>query len=157
MGLDKLFSDDEQKLDQIQPTLADSKPFFPDHISEGECIEWHFWLSEAREESVLEPTDRQKNIEDREESFRQLDEELKREFEQLEKDFRLYGLRKKDYKDDKGLTIPKPFKFLERESKSNIRKRKLEEMINQKRKEEEDALNFRFKANDVPLQVKTPM
>lgn len=115
-----------------------------------------FKISEAREESVIEPTDKE-NIEDREESFRRLDEDLKREFDQLEKDFRMYGLRKKDYKDDKGLTIPKPFKFLEREQKPHIRQRKLEEMVNQKRKEEEDALNFRFKANDVPLQIKTPM
>lgn len=148
-------SEDEEKLDKIHPGLAESKPFMADHIPEGIVFNKFQIVVEAKEDSLFEHEE-QVNLE-HEESFRQLDENLKKEFEQLQNDFQMYGLSKKNYKDEKGLTIPKPFKFLEKEHKPKIRERKLEEMVSQKKKEEEDALNYRFKANDVPLQTKTPM
>ena len=59
-------------------------------------------------------------------------------------------------KDEKGLTIPKPFKFKNSEAKS-IRKQKVEKMVEEKSKEEEDALNFKFRANELPAYVRVPM
>ena len=72
---------------------------------------------------------------------------------------RAYGVVKKNIKDEKGLTIPKPFKFYDRDSqvKSNIRQQKVDKMVEEKKKEEEDALNFQFKANPLPASVKIPM
>lgn len=81
------------------------------------------------------------------------------EYEQLQVDLRAYGVVKKNMKDEKGLTIPKPFKFNDKDSqnKASIRQQKVEKMVEEKRKEEEDALNFQFRANPLPASVKIPM
>ena len=81
------------------------------------------------------------------------------EYDQLQIDLRSYGVVKKNVKDEKGLTIPKPFKFYERENqaKVSIRQQKVEKMVEEKRKEEEDALKFQFRANPLPASVKIPM
>lgn len=62
-------------------------------------------------------------------------------------------------KDEKGLTIPKPFKFQAKaeEVKPTIRQQKVAQMVEEKRKEEADALTFQFRANPLPAYVKVPM
>lgn len=57
------------------------------------------------------------------------------------------------------VTVPMPFDFAEREKelKMTIREKKTQNMINSIKKEEEDALNFKFKANPVPLETKIPL
>jgi len=65
------------------------------------------------------------------------------------------------YKDPRGLkyTVPDPFEFDTREKvrAKSIRERKVEEMVQEKRDEEERILNHRFRANSVPGIVKTPL
>ena len=59
---------------------------------------------------------------------------------------------------DTTLTVPKPFRFAEREASrgQSIRQKKLEEMIDEKVLEEENMLHHKFKANVIPLSTKEP-
>jgi Uncharacterised protein family UPF0564 len=57
------------------------------------------------------------------------------------------------------LTMPEPFDFEIREGfkKMSIREKRVQEMIEEKKREEEWHLNYRVKPKDVPLEVTTPM
>eukprot|EP01022_Parablepharisma_sp_SALTPOND_P023309 TRINITY_DN48_c0_g1_i3.p3 TRINITY_DN48_c0_g1~~TRINITY_DN48_c0_g1_i3.p3 ORF type:complete len:428 (-),score=82.28 TRINITY_DN48_c0_g1_i3:8269-9552(-) len=57
------------------------------------------------------------------------------------------------------ITIPKPFRFAEREEtkRKSIRQQWLEEMIEEKEIEEENMLNHQFRANPIPASTKLPM
>lgn len=80
------------------------------------------------------------------------------EYELLQEDLKAYGVIKKNLKDERGLTIPKPFKFQEKTNESqSIRQQKVAKMVEEKRKEESNALNFKFKANETPAYVTAPM
>ena len=54
------------------------------------------------------------------------------------------------------VTVPKPFKFSEREESKSIRQKKLEEIIEEKHLEEENYLHHQFRANPIPLSTKDP-
>lgn len=56
------------------------------------------------------------------------------------------------------VTVPVPFKFdmRERSKSKTIREVKLEEMVDAKKQEEEDAMSFKFRHNAVPTQVLVP-
>eukprot|EP00826_Nyctotherus_ovalis_P037359 TRINITY_DN3400_c0_g1_i6.p1 TRINITY_DN3400_c0_g1~~TRINITY_DN3400_c0_g1_i6.p1 ORF type:complete len:367 (+),score=129.23 TRINITY_DN3400_c0_g1_i6:1611-2711(+) len=57
------------------------------------------------------------------------------------------------------VTVPKPFKFSEREQSKGkaIRQKKLEEMIGEKQLEEENYLHHQFRANPIPLSTRLPL
>lgn len=75
------------------------------------------------------------------------------EYLRMQQNFKHWNKNKKD---SKGLTVPKPFNFKET-NKESIRKKKVEQMVNEKKKEEEDAINFKFKANPLPATTVTPL
>jgi hypothetical protein len=52
------------------------------------------------------------------------------------------------------VTVPVPFEFLNQEKGFSIRKRKVDKMIQEKKKEEERALGFEYKAREIPAHVK---
>eukprot|EP01017_Pseudomicrothorax_dubius_P027572 TRINITY_DN3197_c0_g1_i2.p1 TRINITY_DN3197_c0_g1~~TRINITY_DN3197_c0_g1_i2.p1 ORF type:complete len:520 (+),score=200.33 TRINITY_DN3197_c0_g1_i2:652-2211(+) len=60
------------------------------------------------------------------------------------------GRKKKD------VTIPIEPKFMKREKAENIRERKVKEMVLEKIEEEENALNFKFRAKSVPPGISQP-
>ena len=57
-----------------------------------------------------------------------------------------------------GVTVPKPFNFDMREKtkKKTIREAKIEEMVNEKRNEEQTAVNFQFRPKPIPPEVLIP-
>jgi len=84
---------------------------------------------------------------------------------ELEKTFSVERLNKGKEAEDvrpksatKKITVPKPFKFAEREEvkEMNIRQKKLNEMIEHKMLEEENFLHHQFIANKIPKTTKEP-
>ena len=66
-----------------------------------------------------------------------------------------------DYSENKSLehiTVPKPFRFEEREQykPKSIREKWLEKTIKEKKDEEDKHINFKYKASDVPYEVMRP-
>jgi hypothetical protein len=61
---------------------------------------------------------------------------------------------------ERTLTVPKPFRFQEREkqrqARKSIRRRKLDEMLEERRIEEDNCLNHQFRANPIPLSTTMP-
>lgn len=57
-----------------------------------------------------------------------------------------------------GVTVPKPFKFDVREQvrPKSIRERKVEEMVEEKRKEEDTKLKNQFRCKPIPTDVLVP-
>ena len=52
------------------------------------------------------------------------------------------------------VTVPKPFEFLNAEKAYTIRQQKFEQMMEQKKRDEEKQLSTRVRARDVPAIVK---
>jgi len=52
------------------------------------------------------------------------------------------------------VTVPVPFEFLNQEKGFSIRQRKVEQMVYEKMKEEERAINHEYRAREVPKNVK---
>jgi len=52
------------------------------------------------------------------------------------------------------VTVPVPFEFLNAEKGFSIRQKKVEKMILEKKKEEERALSFEYKAREIPDHVR---
>lgn len=50
--------------------------------------------------------------------------------------------------------MPVPFEFMNHEKGFSIRQKKVEKMIQEKKKEEERALSFEYKAREIPAHVK---
>jgi len=156
---------------QGQTLKSEFPTFAPDHISEqAKEDDDDESLLQADEKKVKGKTQNQqerknargaKAKERDPKGYDELDAELRKEYEQLQVDLRAYGVTQKNMKNEKGLTIPKPFKFQkdkpQDEGKVPIRQAKVQKMVEEKSKEEEDALNFKFKANPLPAYVKVPM
>lgn len=86
------------------------------------------------------------------------DEEEKRE--RLKKALKWKLVKKQNLvpKTGKGsynLTVPVPFEFLNKEKGFSIRQKKVEKMIQDKEKEEEKELAFKYRAREIPMHVKT--
>ena len=52
------------------------------------------------------------------------------------------------------VTVPQPFEFLNQEKGFSTRQKKVEAMIYEKKRQEEKALAFKYKATEVPKHVK---
>lgn len=52
------------------------------------------------------------------------------------------------------VTVPVPFEFLNAEKGFSIRQKKVEQMVNEKIREEERALSIEYRAREVPKSVK---
>lgn len=52
------------------------------------------------------------------------------------------------------VTVPVPFEFMNQEKGFSIRQKKVEKMIQERKKEEERALSFEYKAREIPAHVK---
>lgn len=57
-----------------------------------------------------------------------------------------------------GVTVPRPFNFdlRDKNKTKTIRERKVEEMVNEKRQEEEKAVKTQFRSNPIPPEVLIP-
>jgi len=161
---------------QGQTLKSEFPTFAPDHISEAakeDDDESHADLQADETSPSKKVKGKSQNQQERKNArgqkakerdpkgFEELDAELRKEYEQLQVDLRAYGVAQKNMKDEKGLTIPQPFKFQnskpKEEGKVPIRQAKVQKMVEEKVKEEEDALNFKFRANPLPAYVKVPM
>lgn len=69
-----------------------------------------------------------------------------------------YADRQKKKKGKYGVTVPTPFNFdmREKNKKKTIREQKVEEMVAEKRNEEHDAYNFKFRPKPIPPEVLIP-
>lgn len=52
------------------------------------------------------------------------------------------------------MTVPQPFEFLNQEKGFSTRQKKVEQMIYEKKRQEEKALAFKYKATEIPKHVK---
>ncbi|KRX05947.1 hypothetical protein PPERSA_01025 [Pseudocohnilembus persalinus] len=62
-------------------------------------------------------------------------------------------------KDYQSLTVPQPFSIDKRQEEigTTIRKKKFEKMVQEINNKEEEVLNYKFRANKVPIETKIPM